>query len=107
MIARVNKETILNGKVLSRAIAATFDRRKTILPHETPLALSSDFANDPIKQKQWQAFLNKNRLPITKTTLATVVQMIGAFLLPPTFAIIQNHKFKQVWPPRGPWQKPK
>jgi predicted nucleotidyltransferase component of viral defense system len=45
------------GDALPRAIAATFDRRKTEIPAERPDALSRAFAEDPLKQRQWEAFL--------------------------------------------------
>jgi predicted nucleotidyltransferase component of viral defense system len=41
---------------LARAIAATFARRQTAIPIETPDALTSEFAKDPLKQRQWAAF---------------------------------------------------
>jgi hypothetical protein len=40
---------------LARAIAATFARRQTDIAIEAPDALTSDFANDPAKQRQWAA----------------------------------------------------
>jgi predicted nucleotidyltransferase component of viral defense system len=48
--------------VAAEAIAATFDRRKTKLPDDTPLGLSEEFAYDQGKRTQWSAFLNRNRL---------------------------------------------
>jgi predicted nucleotidyltransferase component of viral defense system len=41
---------------LSRAIAATFARRQTSIPTEVPDALTSAFAEDPLKQRQWMVF---------------------------------------------------
>jgi predicted nucleotidyltransferase component of viral defense system len=41
-----------DGQPLSAAIAATFQRRKTDLPAEMPLALSEEFADDRTKQTQ-------------------------------------------------------
>lgn len=41
---------------LARAIAATFARRLTSIPTEVPDALTSAFAQDPLKQRQWMAF---------------------------------------------------
>ena len=41
---------------LARAIAATFARRQTSIPTEVPDALTSAFAEDPLKQRQWTAF---------------------------------------------------
>lgn len=41
---------------LARAIAATFQRRKTSIPTESPDALTPAFAQDPMKAQQWRAF---------------------------------------------------
>lgn len=46
---------------LRRAIVATFERRKMALP-SMPLGLSDQFAENALKQTQWNAFLRKNRL---------------------------------------------
>ena len=48
--------------LLGQAVAATFRRRGTPVPTEMPLGLSDEFAEDSAKQKQWIAFLRKNRL---------------------------------------------
>jgi len=42
---------------LARAIAATFARRQTAIPIEHPDALTSAFAADPSKQRQWTAII--------------------------------------------------
>jgi predicted nucleotidyltransferase component of viral defense system len=65
---------------LARAIAATFDRRDTALPVEAPQALNATFANDPTKQRQWQAFVRD--LGIEVPGLGDVVSELAAFLLP-------------------------
>lgn len=49
-------------EVLARAIAATFERRRTNLPEGLPLALGPQFAGDEGKPRQWAAFLRRNRL---------------------------------------------
>ena len=41
---------------LRRAIAATFERRNTMVPAEVPDGLSDTFAADLGKQRQWDAF---------------------------------------------------
>ena len=56
------REGHLNETVLSRAIAATFARRRTELPIRTPVGLGDDFANEATNRTRWQAFLTKNRL---------------------------------------------
>ncbi len=42
---------------LARAIAATFERRETLIPTELPDALTNAFAEDEQKQRQWHAFV--------------------------------------------------
>lgn len=56
------REDDLDRVELRRAIEATFARRRTQLPVSLPVGLSADFAGDSGKQKQWMAFLKKNRL---------------------------------------------
>lgn len=57
-----------------RAIEATFERRKMVMPNTVPVGLTDTFAADATKQIQWNAFLKKNRLPVT--TLAVVVDQL-------------------------------
>jgi len=51
-----------------------------------PLALTADFARDPSKSKQWIAFLKKGMLAETPPPFASVVELLQAFLMPPTTA---------------------
>ena len=55
-------EGALGPSELHRAVAATFQRRKLAVPSAVPSGLSDAFALDAAKQKQWVAFLKKNRL---------------------------------------------
>lgn len=55
-------EDALDASQLARAIAATFARRGTAIPTGWPIGLTDPFADDAAKQRQWQAFLRKNRL---------------------------------------------
>jgi hypothetical protein len=68
------------GDALARAIAATFARRKTEIPTETPDALTTAFAEDPAKIAQWNSFVDDvNSKP---GTLSEVIKDLNAFLLP-------------------------
>lgn len=69
-----------DGDKLARAIAATFARRKTVIPSERPDALTPAFAEDQTKQRQWTAFLED--VAITPGTLAEVVEDLATFLMP-------------------------
>lgn len=51
-----------DGVTLTEAIRATFDRRQTPLPKGTPVGISTPFARDPEKMKQWAAFTGRETL---------------------------------------------
>ena len=65
---------------LSRAIAATFERRRTDIPIDIPDALTSAFAKDPAKQQQWAAFVRG--LEEEAPPLADIVAELAEFLMP-------------------------
>lgn len=65
---------------LPRAIEATFSRRDTPIPTEAPDALTSAFARDEQKQKQWKAFIED--VALQPGDLARVVSDIAEFLMP-------------------------
>lgn len=81
-LAVIARRTELDGATLATAIAATFSRRQTALPTERPLALTQQFSEDTAKLRQWQAFLNKNR--IEAASLGDTVALLDDLLWPPT-----------------------
>jgi len=92
------------GVGLSRAIKATFNRRKTEIPRGNPIAFTPDFHNDPEKQAQWNAFVRRNGLP-EDYQLPVVIEQLKTFLLPPTHAVSSGEKFIHTWPEGGPWEQ--
>lgn len=83
--------------VLSGAIAATFTRRGTELPEGVPLALISEFANDTVKNTQWDAFLRKGKL--VAPPFPEIIPRLAEFLMP----VIQNKGAQQKWDPERGW----
>lgn len=81
-LAVIARRTQLDGATLAKAIGATFARRATPLPGQPPLALTNAFADDSAKQRQWHAFLDKNR--IEAAALADTVSLLQALLWSPT-----------------------
>lgn len=101
-LAVIGRRTELDGATLADAIAATFARRNTALPTERPLALTRQFSEDAAKMRQWQAFLNKNR--ITASTLADTVALLDLLLWPPTEAAATQSGATAAWLPEpGKW----
>ena len=91
-----------DGALLSRAIAATFERRGSVLPVEAPTALGPQFWDDAAKQRQWAAFLQRAGLE-EDLTLADVADALRRFLLPPSSAAAAGQPFAQTWAPGEDW----
>ena len=101
-LAVIGRRTVLDGATLASAIAATFARRNTTLPTQRPLALTKQFGEDAAKLRQWQAFLNKNR--ITADSLAETVSMLELLLwLPTEMAAAQGGTSVTWMPEHGKW----
>ena len=76
---------------LARAIAATFARRQTAIPLSRPDALTPDFAEDPLKQRQWAAFVSD--IDHAPKQLALVVGDLASFLM--DAAALAHHQVLQ------------
>ncbi len=96
-LAVIARRSELDGATLAAALAATFARRQTALPSERPLALTSQFSQDPAKRRQWQAFLNKNR--ITAGSLTDTVGLLNLLRWPPTEVATANSQTTATWRP--------
>ena len=94
------------GPELSEAIRRTFERRKTPLPLEgLPTALTAEFHSDGTKQKQWNAFVSKNKLYIEPITLQEVTASIEAFVMPVLLSSVGENPPITRWEPGGPWKE--
>jgi hypothetical protein len=99
------QEFEFDGALLAKAVRATFKRRKTEVPSNLPLALSSEFSSDAMKQRQWQAFIRRGRLKLSESNLESVVGSIQKFLEPVIEAAFTGNSFTMFWPKRGPWRE--
>lgn len=81
------------GSLLGRAIAATFERRRTPISTNTPLALTSEFTEDETKQRQWLAFVRKGKLNEEGLVLSQIGAILQDFLMPPTMAIRPRRRY--------------
>ena len=96
------KHSDFDGQILSRAVAATFERRRTAVPTGVPIGLTDEFVNDAQKGKQWQGFLRKNALD--PKPLATVVADLRDFLIPVLAAIAAGGSHDYPWRSGAGWQ---
>jgi hypothetical protein len=74
----LSKRFEFDGPTLKRAIEATFQRRGTPLPNPDEFFPAS-FAEDPMKQKQWEGFLWRNQLTVEPASLPEVMEEIRQF----------------------------
>lgn len=78
----ISRRFDLDAALVAKAIAATFERRKTALPDGSPVALRPRFAESAAKQRQWGAFVRRNRLPADRVTLVQTQEAIADLVLP-------------------------
>lgn len=86
------------GPVLGQALAATFERRETVIPFDVPVALTAEFYEDASRQRQWTAFWTRSDLPSSNViSLEECAGLLRAFLLPPLQAARQHITLQAVW----------
>jgi hypothetical protein len=91
------------GERLSRAIAATFERRRTPISSTLPAGLTTSFYVDDLRGRQWRAYLDRNSLPGAPADFGAVGELVLAFVSPPWGALAASATFRDTWPPSGPW----
>ncbi|MDR8389831.1 nucleotidyl transferase AbiEii/AbiGii toxin family protein [Aliifodinibius sp. S!AR15-10] len=99
----VTEHRSFDGPQLQSAIKQTFQRRKTGIPEEVPLALTRSFYEDETKIKQWKAFIGKVSDDLVPSELETVVARIAIFLWPVTDALSKGNSFDREWNRRKEW----
>jgi predicted nucleotidyltransferase component of viral defense system len=92
-----------DGELLARATRATFDRRKTPLPTNLPVALTPSFTEDATKAMQWRAFMRKSG-GADIGELPAIAAEISGFVEGPLAAAAGAHPFPSSWPSGGPWK---
>jgi predicted nucleotidyltransferase component of viral defense system len=91
-----------DGRKLQEAIIATFRRRNTALPRETPVGLSDSFAAE--NQVQWQAFIKRSHIEAVTESFSDVSRVLNNLLLPPLRTSAFGGIFEGIWKSGGPWK---
>lgn len=84
------------GVDLQKAIAGTFERRKTAIPGAVPVGLTETFYGSKRKKTDWQAFLKKHGLS-KSTSLEVVSVSIANFAMPLCDALLAEDEFDKKW----------
>ncbi len=86
----------LDGALLTQAVKATFERRKTLISKEPLYIFSDEFVQEKDKSVQWRAFLNKNGLK-SDLEFSEVMGEIQLFLQPIYQSIAEKQLFQLHW----------
>jgi predicted nucleotidyltransferase component of viral defense system len=89
---------------LTKAIAATFERRRTKIEPAQPAGLAPRFFADEVRAAQWRAYLDRNNLPGAPRDFVQAGERIQAFLGPVWRALVAGGKFAGAWQPGGQWE---
>jgi len=90
---------------LSRAIAATFERRRTPIDTALPAALAPRFYSDGARAQQWRTYITRNSLPGASTDFAAIGEALRIFLGPVWSALVTTDDLMaSTWLPGGPWE---
>lgn len=95
-VAVLARDFDFDGALLTRAIRATFERRKTPLPTMTPVALTEAFAEDPAKKTQWSGFVRKAGVR-DAGNLAETIAAVRAFVEAPLAAAANGTPAPGTW----------
>jgi hypothetical protein len=103
-IAELARIREFDGAAMSRAIRETFARRKTPIV-ATPVGLTSRFGMDASKQRQWEAFVSKNRIDASMVFEAWVLR-VAFFAGPVLTALSRGEELRGRWQAGGQWWIP-
>jgi len=96
--------TALDGTLLVSAIRSTFNRRNTVMSTEMLSVFTAEFMQDTNKHKQWNAFLNKNRI-VSDQSFENIQQGLRRFLEPAYQAAALGAEYPFKWDvSEGKWK---
>lgn len=84
----------IDGSVLQGAIVKTFKYRETKLADI--VAFEKDFADDPIRESRWNAFIKKKKAML-KIDLQETLDVVQNLLIPVVDAIESGQEFCSEW----------
>ena len=98
----MSKQFDFDGLLLTEAIAATFVRRKTLLPDGLPLAFTDDFISDTAISQRWKAFVNNLKHSSDTLPLNQIISELKDFLMMPLEYAKSQQLLEKKWQ-NGKW----
>ncbi len=92
-----------DGKVLQKAITATFKNRQTDFPTELPLALTDEFATNPAIILRWNGFIKRNKMS-KNADFGKIIENLRSFYEPIIEVSNTNQAFSKSWTSERNWR---
>lgn len=92
-----------DGENLLRAMGATFEKRRTTISQNLPVALTPRFYEDAERAEHWRNYLDRNELLGAPPDFGIVAERLLSFLREPWDAMALRSGFTGTWPAGGPW----
>lgn len=91
-----------DGSIVQTALLATFKSRQSVFPTDLPIALSPDFAQNPLVISRWSAFIQRNQ--ITRATdLNKIIENLRHFFEPIIVTVAEKTDFVSSWNFKNGW----
>jgi predicted nucleotidyltransferase component of viral defense system len=101
----MSRNFAFDASTLAKAVAATFERRRTALPSEVPVGLSKEFGANADAVRRWGFFTSRNVLSEQPGQFGEVLTDLRAFLMPPMRVATGEPAVGMAWSPGGPWSR--
>ena len=88
---------------LAEAVRRTFERRRTPIPEEKPIALTREYWDNPSRPAQVRAFARRAGIAVPEGFADECARMLDAFLSPLLEDLRSGRGSPGSWPPGGPW----
>lgn len=100
----ISRRFEVDGGTLAGALRATFERRGTPLPDDTPTGLSDAFGDDDEKRRQWSTYLKRMKIDDVPAALPEAIAIIRRFVLPALEAAGNPGRTPGTWDPASGWR---
>ena len=89
---------------LAEAVRRTFERRNTPIPSETPIGLTLEYWENPLRPAQVRAFARRAGLKAPENPADLFMGLLEAFLSPLLEDLRLGTRREGTWPPGGTWR---
>lgn len=89
---------------LAEAVRRTFERRRTPVPEQQPVALTRQYWENPSRPAQVRAFARRARIVVPDGFADECARTLDGFLSPLLEDLRQGVRNEGAWQPGGPWR---